>query len=282
MKLVLRFFRSLLIALAVAATAWFVATQIFDRLDQRLPTFTAIIATYFVSAYVFLPKAIHAGTVIFRSGRIPRYSRTPDGLSADPVNIILFGTKASLEKTFEGMGWSEADRLNAKSSWKMAKAFARNMPYPKAPFSPLYLFGKIQDIGFQEPIGNSPRHRHHIRFWAAKAKPQSTSELLADLNDMRYWTSTQEVSENEPLMWVGAATKDIGFGFAELTFKISHKVDRLVDDEREHVLQGLMDSGSVTDIQRIEPGRPIGGKYKSDGGIVTAKIEHAPEAANSN
>ena len=32
--------------------------------------------------------------------------------------------------------------------------------------SQLYLFGRGQDIGFQKAIDDSPRKRHHIRFWA--------------------------------------------------------------------------------------------------------------------
>ena len=48
----------------------------------------------------------------------------------------------------------------------MVRAFVFNSPYPTAPFSTLYLFGRGQDIGFQKAIDNSPRKRHHIRFWS--------------------------------------------------------------------------------------------------------------------
>jgi hypothetical protein len=48
----------------------------------------------------------------------------------------------------------------------MIRTFIFNKPYPTAPFSTLYLFGRGQDIGFQKAIDNSPRKRHHIRFWA--------------------------------------------------------------------------------------------------------------------
>jgi hypothetical protein len=46
------------------------------------------------------------------------------------------------------------------------RAFLLNSSYPSAPFSALYLFGRGQDIGFQQAINNSPRKRHHVRFWA--------------------------------------------------------------------------------------------------------------------
>ncbi len=41
----------------------------------------------------------------------------------------------------------------------MARAFVLNTPYPTAPFSTLYLFGRGQDIGFEKAIGDSPRRR---------------------------------------------------------------------------------------------------------------------------
>ena len=48
----------------------------------------------------------------------------------------------------------------------------------------LYLFGRGQDIGFQKAIDNSPRKRHHIRFWALKSNAcpghLGSSGLLAE------------------------------------------------------------------------------------------------------
>jgi len=70
------------------------------------------------------------------------------------------------------------DRLGLASSWRMIRAFVLNSPYPTAPFSTLYLFGRGQEIGFQKAIDNSPRKRHHIRFWAL-----STARAEATLMD---------------------------------------------------------------------------------------------------
>ena len=97
---------------------------------------------------------------------MPRYTITGDGLPGDPVNVTLIGTLQQLRAAFATLGWSEADRLGLASSWRMVRAFVFNAPYETAPFSTLYLFGRGQDIGFQKAIDNSPRKRHHIRFWA--------------------------------------------------------------------------------------------------------------------
>src|SRR6202007_1806045 len=91
---------------------------------------------------------------------------TGDGLPGDPVNLALIGTFQQLRSGFAAAGWSEADRLGVATSWHMVQAFVFNSPYPTAPFSTLYLFGRGQDIGFQKAIDNTPRKRHHVRFWA--------------------------------------------------------------------------------------------------------------------
>ena len=54
------------------------------------------------------------------------------------------------ETNWPHAGWVEADRLGPASSWRMVRAFVLNAPYPSAPFSTLYLFGRGQDIGFQK------------------------------------------------------------------------------------------------------------------------------------
>ena len=82
-------------------------------------------------------------------------------MPGDPVNLVVTGTLKQLHAAFKLAGWSEADRLGLASSWRMVRAFLLNSPYPTAPFSTLYLFGRCQDVGFQKAIDNSPRKRHH-------------------------------------------------------------------------------------------------------------------------
>ena len=81
-----------------------------------------------------------------------------------PRNIALVGALGQLRAAFAALDWTEADRLNLVSSWRMVRAFVLNAPYPTAPFSTLFLFGRGQDIGFQKAIDDSPRKRHHV--WA--------------------------------------------------------------------------------------------------------------------
>ena len=146
-------------------TVWLIAF-VFRFTDSRLPTVLALAVTYGAAAYIILPRIVRMSLKILQRKRVPRFTITGDGLPGDPVNLVLTGTLQQLNAAFKLAGWSQADRLGLASSWRMIRAFVFNSPYPTAPFSTLYLFGRGQDVGFQKEIDNSPRKRHHIRFWA--------------------------------------------------------------------------------------------------------------------
>ena len=165
-RLLKRFVQRLLVFALGVLTVWLIVFVIFKFADHRLPWILAVAVTYGIAAYIVLPRAVRMGLKILQRKRVPSYTITGDGLPGDPVNVVLVGTLQQLRAAFAIVGWSEADRLGLKSSWRMIRAFVLNAPYPRAPFSTLYLFGRGQDVGFQKPIGNSPRKRDHIRFWA--------------------------------------------------------------------------------------------------------------------
>ena len=183
MRLLTRLLRRLLILGLGVVSVWLIVFVVFDFADQRLPWLFALSLTYVVAAYVILPRAVRMGLKVLKRRRVPSYTVTGDGLPGDPVNFVLIGTLAQLRAAYAAAGWSEADRLGLASSWRVARTFVLNRPYPTAPFSTLYLFGRGQDIGFQKAIDNSPRKRHHIRFWALTLeRAQETgrhSQLLA-------------------------------------------------------------------------------------------------------
>lgn len=240
---------------------------IFNKLDQTLPLFLALLLTYYLSAYVVLPRIIRIGLLVIRKGRIPRFTTASDGFYMDPVNIILIGTKEQLEMAFEKIGWDKTDRLNLRSSEKMIRKFLANKPYPKAPFSPAYLFGKKQDIGFQQSIGNSPRRRHHIRFWAINTDKE------IDPFDAKFWNKKQKIRPDEVFSWVGAGSEDIGFAFTKFTYQLSHKINPEVDKERKYILDLLRQNKCVGKITYYKPGKFRVGKYLSDGRIAVGKLK---------
>lgn len=246
---------------------WLIVWPIFNRLDQTLPLFLALLLTYYLSAYVILPRIIRIILLIIRKGRIPRFTTASDGFYVDPVNIILIGTKENLEKAFEKIGWIKAEKLSLRTSEKMVRKFLENKPYPNAPFSNLYLFGKKQNIGFQQSIGNSPRKRHHIRFWAINTDKE------IDPMDLKFWTKKQRIKPDKTFTWVGAGSEDVGFAFSRLTYQLSHRVDPEVDKERKYILNLLKESKLIGKVTYYKSGKFKVGKYTSDGRIAVAKLK---------
>src|SRR3954454_20652108 len=166
MRLLNRLLQRLVIFGLGAFSVWLIVFVVFDTADRKLPWILAVGFTYAIAAYLILPWIIRMGLKLLHRKRVPSFTTTGDGLPGDPVNVALVRTLPQLRAAFAALGWSEADRLGLASSWGMIRSFVLNSPYPTAPFSTLYLFGRGQDIGFQKAIDNSPRKRHHVRFWA--------------------------------------------------------------------------------------------------------------------
>ena len=165
LRALIRFFQRVLVFGLGILTIWLIVF-VFRWVDHRAPSVLALALSYAIGAYLILPRSVHLGVAILRRKRVPSYTITGDGLPGDPVNVVLVGTLTQLRAAFAAAGWFEADRLSIASAWRMVRAFVLNTPYPTAPFSTLFLFGRGQDIGFQKCINNSPRRRHHVRFWA--------------------------------------------------------------------------------------------------------------------
>lgn len=271
MRLLKRAFQRLLIFALGLATAWLIVMVVFEDADKRLPWFLAIAVTYGIAAYIILPRAIRMGLKILQRKSVPSFTITGDSLPGDPVNIALTGTLDQLRAAFTALGWSEADRLGIASSWRMARAFVLNKPYPTAPFSTLYLFGRGQDIGFQKAIDNSPRQRHHIRFWALNLERAEDT-----LGSTSFWMNTDKPPENAPALWVGAGTRDTGISLTWLSFQITHATDDDTNAERDFIIKQLQDARVITDINRYEAGQQLPAKrvnhYVTDGEITFATL----------
>jgi hypothetical protein len=274
MRLVIRFLQRLLILGLGIFTVWLIVFVIFRFADHRLPWILAVGVTYGVAAYVVLPRAIRMGLKILQRKSVPSFTITGDGLPGDPVNIVLMGTLSQLRAAFAIAGWTEADRLGLASSWRMARAFVFNSPYPSAPFSTLYLFGRGQDIGFQKAIDNSPRKRHHIRFWALSfARAEET------LGTASFWLNADRPPDDADVFWVGAGTRDTGFSLTKLSFQITHATDSDTNTERDYIIAELMKHRVIGDVQSYQSGQPLAARhvnhYITDGEVTLASLGHA-------
>ncbi|MGO4440922.1 LssY C-terminal domain-containing protein [Rhizobium sp. RAF56] len=259
MRLLTRLFQRFLVFCVGVVSVWLIVFVVFDTADHRLPWVLAVCLTYGLAAYVILPNVVRMCLKVLHRRLIPRYTITGDGLPGDPVNFVLIGTLQQLRKAFETAGWSTADRLGIASSWRMIRAFLVNSAYPTAPFSTLYLFGRGQDIGFQEPIDGSPRKRHHIRFWTL-----SLAHSEDDMSAASFWLNTDKPSPEERALWVGAGTRDTGFSLTWLTFQVTHATDSDTNAERDYIVNELAARRVIGDVAW----------HKSGSVLQTGKVNH--------
>jgi hypothetical protein len=244
---------------------------VFRWVDNSVPWILALSVTYGLAAYLILPRAVRMGLKILQRRHVPRFTVTGDGLPGDPVNLAFIGTLGQLRTAFATAGWTGADPLGLASSWRMARAFVLNEPYPTAPFSTLYLFGRGQDIGFQQAIDDSPRKRHHVRFWA-----KSLAQVEADVDAASFWLNTDRPNENDCVLWVGAGTKDIGFSLTRLTFQVTHATASDTNAERGYIVNELRKSGVIENVTLYKAGDQLltqhVNHYITDGEIAVAEL----------
>ena len=273
MRLLNRLLQRLVILGLGIVSVWVIVFLVFDTADRRLPWILAVGLTYAIAAYVILPQVIRLGLKLLHRKRVPSFTTTGDGLPGDPVNVALVGTLPQLRMAFATLGWSEADRLSLSSSWGMIRAFVFNSPYPTAPFSTLYLFGRGQDVGFQKAIDNSPRKRHHIRFWSLSlARAEDTWAGGA----ASFWLNTDRPPDDEQVLWVGAGTRDTGLSLTHLTFQITHATDSDTNVERDYIIAELENIGSIEAVKVYQAGQRLATErvnhYTTDGRVTLANL----------
>ena len=270
MRLLKRLLRRVTVLGLGILTVWLIVF-VFRLTDRRLPTVIALAVTYGIAAYIVLPRIVRMGLKVLLRKRVPRFTITGDGLPGDPVNLVLTGTPQQLHAAFKRAGWSEVDRLDLTSSWRMIRAFLLKSPYPTAPFSTLYLFGRGQDVGFQKAIDNSLRKRHHIRFWAL-----SLAHAEANLGKASFWLNTDRPPDAACVHWVGAGTKDTGISLTRLTFQITHATDSDTNAERDYIIDELRKSGVIGEINSYKAGQHLASKqvnhYVTDGEVTAASL----------
>ena len=219
----------------------------------------AIPVIYFLAAYIIAPLGwrvyAHRHPALDAA---PTITTTGDKHPGDPLNVALIGTKEDVEKIMKAAKWFAADPLGLKSDVRIAEDTVLKLPYEKAPVSNLFLFGRKEDLAFEQPVGGNPSQRHHVRFWKA--------DKVDD--------------QNRPL-WFGSATYDERVGLSHTTGQITHHISGDVDKERDHLLSTLEKTGEATisyenNFQPNRTGVNGGGdKWETDGRLGVATIKTA-------
>lgn len=231
--------------------AYFSVRNIFPFLDKRLSDAPAIFITYVLAAYVLIPAAIRLYRIVIPAKHLPLYCVTPDGFASDPLNIGVIATRRELITAMEDAGWYLADRHNLLNVARLVAATAVGRSYRRAPVSSLYLFGRKQDIAFEIPIENAVGQRHHVRFWATTYEKRDRLSIHSIA-----WHHRREHVYGDNLLWVGAASQDVGINFIRHNLQLTHMIDPDTDSERDLIIKQLRAIKRISKTEIIKLDNP--------------------------
>ena len=143
---------------------------------------------------------------------------TRDG---DPLNLVIVESKQDPIVPFIARGWHLARQLDVTSAIETARAFLFRDEFLTSPVSPLYVFGRKEDVVIQK-ARSTINERVHARFWLTP-----------------YTFEGRRV-------WIGQVSRDIGVRLTDQTWNFTtHKIAPDVDFDRAYLLQDLLMSGYV-------------------------------------
>jgi muconolactone delta-isomerase len=184
--------------------------------------------------------------------RLPCCTTNEDGTeNGDPLNLVLVGKNSDIFPALIRRQWNATEVTWSGSLWRTVSSFLWGSRYRYSPISPLYAFGRSQDIGAQKVRG-SIHERNHMRFW---------------LSPIRF---------RGEQVWIGQISRDVGVKFTLKSPTIStHVIDPDVDEARRYLIEDLAYSQALYQIGFVkgvgEAGRDaprtnlVGDSYYTDG-----------------
>ena len=84
------------------------------------------------------------------------------------VNFVMIGSQKDVQAALQAANWFVADTSNSGAVTKAILMTYENKDYLQMPMSQLYLFGRVQDFGYEQAEPYSVvASRHHFRLWKA-------------------------------------------------------------------------------------------------------------------
>jgi hypothetical protein len=233
------------------------------RLALRILVVTALV--YLLVAYLVVPRLWIHYEHHPALAEVPKRTLTADGIPGDALNLALIGSEAEMLDAFALAGWRQAAALGLRADLDIGESVVLDRPDATAPVSSLFLFGRKQDLAFEQEIGRSARQRNHVRFWR-----------------------DDERGDGKRPLWLGAATRDRSVGFSRTTGQITHHIASDIDAARNLVMGDLTAAGQLVETYQVTgvgptlDGRNGGGdRYYTDGeldvGVLSEDNQRASE-----
>ena len=155
-------------------------------------------------------------TLVKRLAALPATTTNRAGTrTGDPVNLVVIGEFATLLSALAAR-WDESETITLATCWKTARAFLLGAQYRYSPVSPLYLFGRSQDVALQRSR-HSINERLHLRLWLTPLRFRGQS------------------------VWVGQISRDIGVRMTTRAWNLTtHRIDPDVDEARDYLVEDLI------------------------------------------
>ena len=229
------------------------------RLRRDACALLGLLLAYGLTCYLLLPAwwRHRARPVVWEE--MPKTTHTAVGLPGDPLNVALVGTETEVKKAMVAAKWYPADPLTLKSCLEIAEASVLKRPYDEAPVSNLYLFGRKEDLAFEQPVGDNPRKRHHVRFWK--------------------W---DKLGPDDRPVGFGSATYDERVGLSRTTGAVTHHIAPDIESERDHLMRDLEGTGELAEAYVVngfhkdrEGRNGSGDPWHTDGNLSVAVIKPA-------
>ena len=176
-----------------------------------------------------------------------------EGREGDMLNLIFLAKENDLQDAFARAGWLKVEKSTPEIIWHLLRQ--RNH-YTKLPMGKLYVFGRPQDYSYSLPDPKAVvARRHHLRIWKTDRQVDGVS------------------------LWVGAATHDVAIEFVRHKFRLLHRIDPNVDEEREFIASNLAEAKQLSREQYVNCTEPVlraqtatGQQYYSDGKMLFLEL----------
>lgn len=260
----------------IIALSGFTLFMVYPFVDDRAPVAVAIVLSYLFVAYAGLPAVLRIYHALHKPDHLPTRTHAGDGWALDPINLVVL---AKNEKEFTWAmlkaGWVQPDPLDLRSSLKTVYAVLFRRPYPRAPFSNTYVFGKKQDLAFQIQIDGDLSYRHHVRFWRVG------KTTLEEHEHTGFWRKLlAKFIRKETEVWVGAVSTEAGVNLTRRTLQITHRQQGDTDASRDFLVSTLRAAHVIKDTLQIKAGEPLHTRYQgfrekiiADGYVMLCEIK---------
>jgi hypothetical protein len=157
--------------------------------------------------------------------------------NGDPLNLVLIGGVEEVFPALVRRGWRPTEVTSIGSINKMITSVLTGERYRYAPVSPLYFYGRPQDLALQKARDNI-HQRNHLRLWRSPLRYRGKA------------------------VWVGQISRDIG---SRLTlhspYLTTHKIDPDVDEARIAFAEDIAYSQSLRELGFV---KGVGAATKSN------------------